>query len=253
MNSYYQRYQQPHDSPWRWQQTAQRVWAELLAHGPAVRNAPLSDDARAVAQAMMQRARHNIDLIVHRLEALGYRFALPDQVWIPPNPAMQQELERIERDYGPLPLVLRAWFEVVGSVNLMGAHPALSSYADLDWDGSQAQDGDPLVVETELFTQLDIENYYDFYQLPIAPDVTFKSGESGLGSVSVLLPAPAFDAPLIDDGERWTGSFFVPYLRRCFQWGGFPGLHANGTVLGGRDVAASQAALAVLTADLLPL
>lgn len=36
------------------------VWAELVALGSAIREEPLAHQARAVAQEMMRRARHNI-------------------------------------------------------------------------------------------------------------------------------------------------------------------------------------------------
>jgi len=32
------------------------------------------------------------------------------------------------------------------------------------------------------------------------------------------------DALLIDGDDYWMGTMFVPYLRACFEWGGFPGL-----------------------------
>ena len=158
------------------------MWAELVSRGAAVRVEPLYSQARAVAAAMMQRARHNIDLLVPRLQQLGYRFVAP------------------ERDYGPMPLVLRVWFEVVGS-----------------------------------------------------PDVAFKAHESGGGPVSLLVPNPAFDGPLIDPGERWTGTFFVHHLQTCFEWGGFPGLRGNWYPGQESGAAASQAEPDYLRQDLLPI
>lgn len=50
------------------------VWAELMAMGPSVREAPHLGDAWAVARETMRRARHNVELIIHRLDQIGYRF-----------------------------------------------------------------------------------------------------------------------------------------------------------------------------------
>jgi len=50
------------------------VWAEMMALGPRVREAPFVDDAWAVARETMRRARHNVELIVRRLDQIGYQF-----------------------------------------------------------------------------------------------------------------------------------------------------------------------------------
>ena len=50
------------------------VWAELMALGAKVREAPHFDDAWAVARETMRRARHNVEHIIRRLDELGYRF-----------------------------------------------------------------------------------------------------------------------------------------------------------------------------------
>lgn len=112
------------------------VWAELVGLGPAVRDEPTYSEALAVAREMMTRSVHNIRLIVDRLNTLGYRFLDPDAVWQTPDPERISSLASLEHRYGPFPLVLRMWCELVGSVNLMGAHPKLSSHPERDWDGS---------------------------------------------------------------------------------------------------------------------
>ena len=50
------------------------VWAEMMALGPRVREASHIDDARAVARETMRRARHNVELIIQRLDQIGYQF-----------------------------------------------------------------------------------------------------------------------------------------------------------------------------------
>ena len=50
------------------------VWAEMMALGPRVREASYVDDARQVARETMRRARHNVELIIRRLDQIGYQF-----------------------------------------------------------------------------------------------------------------------------------------------------------------------------------
>jgi hypothetical protein len=106
----------------------EQVWAELLAAGARVRGQPLCDEALAVARETMRRARANIELLVPRLQSLGYQFAHPDQVFIPADEESRRLVSDVERRAGPLPLALRVWCEEVGEVNFMGSHPKLSAY-----------------------------------------------------------------------------------------------------------------------------
>jgi len=122
MPSYLERYRQGECEP---------VWAELLGLGDKVRQQSLNADALAVAHETMTRARANIEMLVPRLNKLGYQFAHPEQVFVPADEEFRQRMAQVEKRGGPLPLSLRAWCEVVGEVNFMGAHPKLSSYVQM--------------------------------------------------------------------------------------------------------------------------
>jgi len=50
------------------------VWQDLTQLGPAVREEPYRNDALSVGAETMKRARHNVELIIVKLEKLGYRF-----------------------------------------------------------------------------------------------------------------------------------------------------------------------------------
>ncbi|NJL54750.1 hypothetical protein HC928_05820 [bacterium] len=112
----------------------------------------------------------------------------------------------------------------------MGSHPKLSIYYDEDdaaESGHTAVYGDPLVVDSLWIEHDDIFRRLTnpiAYECKIAPDASFKANEGGSGSVYIIIPAPTFDAPLIDASADWTGTFFIPYLQTSFDWGGFPGL-----------------------------
>jgi hypothetical protein len=258
------------------------VWAELTALGPAVREAPLYVEAQAVARETMTRARSNVETLVERLKTLGYRFH-NEISWQPPDDELLADLRAIEAEHGTLPLSLETWYEVVGTVNFMGSHPHLSAYAaavdlrqvDMYFQGKllrasiypdfhiitshddldvqrrvRPPDGDPLVVDPcheSMVWPLDEQGLEDLdpelrYGIVLAPDSIHKSNESGGDPTQIYFPSPAMDAPLRGD---WEGTLFVPYLRVCFAWGGFPGLRAQPEP--------PREELAFLTADLLPI
>lgn len=249
------------------------VWTELVGLGGAVRSEPLHSDARAVAAEMMRRAKHNIALLVERLHQMDYRFVYPDRVWTAPDAALLAALDALEKRFGPFPLAVRTWFESVGVVNFMGTHPRLSSLAGKDWGGSDKLRcySDPMMVmmggpggllpfyinradseEEESRMESEMPTPYG---LEIGLSAIDKAGHSGSGSVAMLVPNPAFDAPIIDSDLVWMGTFFVPYLRTCFEWGGFPGLRLKTGIASGDswDPAYSKTEVEFLTKDLLPL
>lgn len=122
MPTYLERYRQGEHS---------QVWNELVAQGDAVRREPLLNDAASVAQETMRRARHNIELLVGRLQQIGFRFHDPRHMYVPATAQMLRDLKQFEQEAGPVPLSVRALVEVVGDVNFMGSHPRLSYYAPL--------------------------------------------------------------------------------------------------------------------------
>jgi hypothetical protein len=227
------------------------VWAELAAYGDKVRQEPLLSDALAVARATMGRARENVELLVPRLEVLGYNFTYPKFVLVPPEPDVLNRLAALEKLAGELPLSLRAWCEVVGSVNFTGSNPAWPEEDDLETFR------DPLVVEP-LLGVFDEYVYWQYglsegmfegdeadrFPLSISPDEFRKAQVSSGSSYKVLVPNPAADALLENE---WHETTFVNYLRACFKWGGFPGFSRYSPTLLPQD------AVAYLTEGLLAL
>lgn len=238
------------------------VWAELTALGSAIQDEPLAVDAQAVARETMRRARTNVELLVGRLTALGYRFLSDPHV--PPGDESLAALRELETQYGLLPLSLRTWHEVVGAVDFMGVYPRLSSYEEVDlhdlgmWlqgqrlrvslvpefrilgplpDSDPDPDagicGDPLVVwpcNDALVDELDEEPEQPggdpriVHSLCLAPDALHKANVSGGDGPHVDFAAARMDAPL--RGDDWEGVPFITYLRTAFAWGGFPGLRS---------------------------
>lgn len=264
MQSFLERYQQGEELT---------VWAELVSFGPAIRDEPLHTDARAVAQEMMRRAKHNVSLLVERLKSLDYRFVNADEAWVPSDVEQLSAMDALEGCYGPFPLSIRIWCEIVGSVDFMGAHPKLSQSHGYDWGGSDQLScyGDPIIVWPMVRQQQVLlpyclnraESEEEFaemettapppYGLSIGLTGIDKAGQSGGGGVDMLVPNSAFDAPLIDTDNYWTGTMFVDYIRNCFEWGGFPGLKGGWFPGQEWDPTHSKAEIDFLTEDLLPI
>jgi hypothetical protein len=313
-----------------------QVWADLEALGDAVREKRYFVDAQAVANETMKRVRHNAEVVVDRLESLGYQFesnadgigdmlegmqrgmeqtdryaeflkqnpsapnpnfpefhavleplrrqnealqpqrlaaremlnALQEQIRErggesakrqaieAPSPTVADEIAEIEEwAGGPLPLSLRAWCEIVGSVSLVGTHPALSFQAEpqtpmmfINPDFHRDASGEvaklraagvkattvletpaqpPLADPLEITCSLDQQEPYDMDEdegfgrrLILGRDDELKAGISGLTDLyGIKLPSSAADALF----EDWHKTSFVNYLRIAFQWGGFPG------------------------------
>ncbi len=213
------------------------VWAELVALGGRVCEEPLYTEARAVARETMRRVRHNVELLIPRLRALGYRFGeglfpdapldpevVPGPPHAPPEADAPARVDELEGLVGAIPLSVRAFYEVVGAVNLAGMHP--------DWP--RACNLDPLFVYP-LHVQIDMcgdwlarkaaagqnAGWAAFpVMLTMAPDEDSKYGVEG-DVYEMVVPTAAMDGMLLGERHQTT---FVNYLRTCFQWAGFPGL-----------------------------
>jgi hypothetical protein len=219
-----------------------QVWLELNALGAGVRTDQYAADGLAVAYATMSRIARNIGTIIERLREIGYEFeadfgirenVIPFGVarwnlWMntavrDPAPLMLPErrpadMLRLEQDAGQLPISLRAWFQIVGSVTLLGKHPVLSP-------GDGTLHPDPLVIVP--FSQ--VLRAWD-----ASPPEVGVQGQPFVAelapcprgpSYSMKLPAVGIDA--LFENERHSLSF-VDYLRLAIQWGGFPGFESAG-------------------------
>jgi hypothetical protein len=213
-----------------------RIWAELTSLGSDIRHEPLFADAKAVAHETMSRAKHNIEILIDRLQTLDYQFLYPKEARIPPDQESIAALETFEATYGPLPLSIRAWYEVVGTVCFMGSHPTLSYLDSSTRTTSSPFYSDPIVInplkDPPIIFYADM--VFDFtgedtndppYSIWLGPDAIQKANMSGGGPTMIMIPNPAMDGPLIS--EQWDGELFINYLRQCFHWGAFPGFRES--------------------------
>ena len=140
------------------------------------------------------------------------------KVFDPPSGKTEGQLKKIEKAAGgPLPISLRAWYEQVGGVSLMGSHPVFNT--------NQDPLADPLVVCPlgELLQMMDMfgDECDEGVALWLSPDDLHKANISGGDPYIITVPNAGADAPFENECHETT---FVNYLREAFHWGGFPGL-----------------------------
>ena len=201
------------------------VWSELMAAGAAVRSDPQAADALAVAYETMSRVEQNVRMLVSRLTQMGYEFTTQegkprgvDETHVGPQAGVGKRIRQFEKRIGPLPLSLRAFYEVVGSVDLIGRHRSLAPERS-------AVAPDPLVVfDLDALSEVEDEEQE---AVAIAPDDLHKANTSGGDPYEIGVPDSAADARVLNERH---GLPFVDYLRLCFRFGGFPGHEGQITV-----------------------
>jgi hypothetical protein len=223
----------------------EQVWSELVAMGAQIRESPVAEDANAVAQETMRRVRRNVETVHHRLIQLGYQFWFPEHAFLSPPPFISGILAEIEHAIGPIPLSLRAFYEVVGSVNFCQSSAQLVQWQRPDRaeapELAVLGEEDPLEVcpverlrkaalahgETHLLREADQATaavakrqqarlYFCF-----ASDEFHKADYSGGENYHVWLPNA--DADFQIEGMYGIEEHFVEYLRATFIGGGFRG------------------------------
>ncbi len=218
----------------------EQVWEELHARGEQIRKEPLLSDTLAVARETMQRVRSNIEMLSVRLVDLGYQFKNPDAIIIPPA-----ESTRLQ-----IPLSLRAWYEIVGSVDFTGTHPTYPEIFDL------APLPDPLVINSVEYPLRECRRWRERYNrndpfwdkllsLPIAPDEYQKADIETDMAYEIIVPNSSADALLLNSWHRTT---FVGYLRISLRWGGFAGFEDPNT-----RPTQIEKIMSELTRDILPI
>jgi hypothetical protein len=199
------------------------VWAELVVLGASVREPDLVGQAIEVAQETMARARQNVEEIHRRLTEVGYDFLNMGGVHLPSGADMRQRLDEQESKIGPIPLSLRAFYEVVGTVDftqsiaqhLSFRRPERATAPELRYLGEY----DPLVV-APLDDQPERRSEAGHHHF-FAADEFHKAHYSGGDNYHVILPDARADFPIW--GMYEIDEFFVPYLRATFTGGGFRG------------------------------
>ena len=212
------------------------VWNELVGLGDRVRLAAHAADGLAVAYATMDRAAHNVSLLVERLNRLHYEFA--SAAWEKPSSESRKEWRDVDHRIGLVPFSLRAWWDVVGSVDLTGDDDLLSNRGGMTSPNLGTLLTDPLVIDGPAVTISENEMFEgepDYEpECVLAPDRYHKHEISGGQPYSIGLPCPAADAVLLYEENEL---YLVDYLRRCFRYGGFPGFFDDESRIPEREMA----------------
>jgi hypothetical protein len=196
------------------------VWDELRALGARAQDDEHHEEALEIARETMRRARNDIDLIAERLPAIGYRFANPERARVPPTPGDLEAIVRFEREVGPLPLSLRAYFEIVGAVDFTQAYAQMERGANEPSSLRALGARDPLLLPgaAEFLSDRTARDAGP-KRMAFFMDACEKTGAGG-DYVYVELPRLSSDC-LLDAREP-----FVDYLRNAVTRGGFRG-HAH--------------------------
>ena len=188
------------------------VWDELYQMGSGVRAPDVLPEAEAIARETMRRVLRNVGILEEGLKGVGYRFAFPEKVRTLPPPDSAERLDALEREWGgPLPLSLRAFYEVVGSL----CFKQLESQNVHDWFSEPASDlerlgdDDPLWVDDlgdlEAAEAGDDGRVYFCF----APDMHHKANVSGGENHHVWLPDDRVDFRIVglprDAGDLLEG------------------------------------------------
>lgn len=112
------------------------VWDQLRRLGDQVRNPGTYDDAVAVARETMQRVRNNVELLVPRLIEAGYRFDDPQGCYVPARSEDITRIAELEEKIGPIPISIRAFYEVVGAVNFCQSADQIVHWSDERREGA---------------------------------------------------------------------------------------------------------------------
>jgi hypothetical protein len=228
------------ETMWRVASNTDRIIARLLAIGYEFRTEAAaaermeSNMERALAMEIPRSDRHKEMLgMVDKLrgmlgEALATSKSTPRNTSIRAHVAPVADtwklLRRFEKTAGALPLSLRAFYEIVGSVDLLGFHRSLAPKLE---QSAGAPCPDQLVVFPLEEVIQDLDAWKDdrdedggSFRVPIAPDELTKADTSGGSPYEIIIPC--VDADVVLENERHSLPF-VSYLRLCFEWGGFPG------------------------------
>ncbi|MEM7155009.1 MAG: hypothetical protein AAF799_19330 [Myxococcota bacterium] len=207
----------------------QEVWEDIydVAATPEV-----VADVQAVAAETMRRVRANLEKIVARLEAEEFEFHDPAAALCPPSPKVATLLQEVDDKISrlrvdefpgrPLPPSVRAFYEIVGSVNLTGVSAKWPDpeAEDDDFDSDTFLSDGLLVAPVEELVLAADEIVENTGCLAFSPDLFTKEDASGGPPYAFYIASPSLDAFCAE-----LDVAFVPYLRwAVLEWGGFPGL-----------------------------
>jgi hypothetical protein len=176
--------------------------------------------------------KQSIQLLKTNLEKLNYQFCPTYEIIMEPDPLLSEKVSYLESKIGPLPRVLKCFYQHIGEVNFQGFHPDWERFADALWIESidaaigqwEIQSQDKEYEEDVIWIDSDdaaIEEEENTFYYPIAPDSCHKENVSGGMFYHIKFPNSDDNPVMIMDDESML---FLDYLSSSVKWGGFPGL-----------------------------
>jgi len=203
------------------------VWNELMQLGGHI-HPLLQADAMDVCREIVNRTAFNLTLLHRRLIDVGYKFASPDESLVEATTQDTIALALVEQSLGQVPLILRAWYERLHSINF--------SQDESQLHGEAASSGNPdpvaglgcnlvlIVLDLQSCQRLRatvIGNESDSESL-VRLQHFFPSGgwASNCDPKGFILPNTGVDGVFYNEG--FGNVTFVDELRLAFDAGGFP-------------------------------
>jgi hypothetical protein len=170
--------------------------------------------------AFMESLRENLSRAADVLRRCGYTFEYADPPVGKPTEGRFVVYELYEKSSHAIPHALRAFYDVIGSIEFTGRPP-------VSWTGCEYPDPISLAPADPTYMRAELEawnegcySFSDHFCFQTAGDYIHKAGFSG-GDYLIVFddendPQFCGEAPAI--------MRFTEYLRLCDEWGGFPGL-----------------------------
>lgn len=193
---------------------------------PSKKTPPKSPEINPDILTQMKEIRATLEMRVTTLKNEGYRFANPKAALCQPTAKDLRAISRLEK-IAEIPPVLKAFWQIVGSVDLRGHHPKWerSGYLGFSDATEPVLLSDPLVIggASQIIEEALDDQTEAPIQLILGPDAPGKAGYSA-GVMSITVPQNASD-PKID----LTDETFTSYLTRALRSDGFLGLAMSPT------------------------
>lgn len=201
------------------------VWNELVLAQRGVRIEPLYSQSRQIAQEIVNRSFANLSYLHNTLIRLGYKFARPGNALREASVEDKRHLEWLEGQYGPLPVIMRAWYERIGCVDFRQHDAQLLGREQSDVAGLGCN---CVLVFLSIAECLELQA--EFFGNESEPQGIPRGNSQSLfplGSIAsnndakgFWLPDESFDVAIYNDGAG--DIYFVQEVRMAMEWGGFP-------------------------------
>lgn len=214
-----------------------KVWDEIENLKPNSLSDEILKDVNDVCEETMRRVRENILSIYNLLKSRNFDFSkYPDgsshnfiRGIEEPDEDVETKIAHLESVAGQLPLSLKAFWRIAGSVCLVAYSPGWPEYSDQLCVAS-INDNIEVVDEWHEFRSECEDHANDPFMVFISPDEDHKDNYDGGLFYNILLPCDTVDARVNNSPSEAS---FVAYLREAFESKGFPGLECPPEILEG--------------------